>query len=1083
MEAGVSLVSELLVIFFIKLGLSQKSPQKMSTSGGKMQPTISKFFASVKKDGKAKFDTDEEKKQNHTSKVAEVSISPAIKRAKTHTYINGSSKKAKKENSDSGLCSSPEAEGSTAPKKKSPTSWTKNRLQSFSCDTVEEMEVNQEPLVTTKKVNQNMVKSKLENFRSQNSSNTTVDNTVSQPAESASLKPGRMKALPGMKLTPLEQQVVAIKNKQPDVVLFVECGYKYRFFGNDAEIAAKELNIIAHLDHSFMTASIPTHRLHVHVRRLVAKGYKVGVVKQTETAALKAAGSNKSAPFERELTALYTRSTLIGEDVTPAAGAEGVGDGDLAEGATAMLLVVHEGKSSSGKEGTIGISVIAVQPSTGDIIYDTFDDSSTRTELWCHLDHIQPVEALVSNNISDITVRAITAATTKNEDCIRIERLDEAKFEYSESLKRVCELFAGEEEKIKHISGLPSDVVSCLGAALQYLAEFKLDRIIKMAGSVCRYSSSSNYMRLSGATLRNLEVLTNAVDGGITGSLLWALDKTQTKFGSRLLRRWIIQPLLNIEEIKERQDMIEELMISDAPVLNKLKSLLCKLPDFERALTTIFHKKCSPHEFWLAVEGLSQVQAGLSRVSGNIDDSVKTPGLISLLQEVLDGLLNVEAFASNINEVSAREGKKTSLFKDFSEFPEVVKKQQEIADVEQELNSLKPEISKVLKIPSFNYTTVSGLEYLIEVKNSQLKAVPKNWAKISSTKACCRFRSPEIEKLFTKLQQLREQLQAACHEAWLEVLELFSSQYQRHRQAVKCLATLDALTSLANVAKSQGYCRPKLHAIESGKRILKIIEGRHPIVSQLKMGDEQYVANDTHLKVDGQRIMLVTGPNMGGKSCYMRQVALIALMSQIGSYVPAVSVEMSVLDAIYTRMGAADEIYTGRSTFMVEVGETADIMKEATTNSLVILDELGRGTATHDGVAIAMAALDYFLNQVKCLTIFVTHYLPLTEFELLYPEHVGNFHMSFIVNEEGEGIDVVTFLYQLTSGSAGQSYGLNVARLARVPHPILLKAAEKSKQLEKICSMRRKEKEIFQKLVQSTENTRELLQELKRLSE
>ncbi|KAK7078252.1 Mismatch repair protein msh3 [Halocaridina rubra] len=224
--------------------------------------------------------------------------------------------------------------------------------------------------------------------------------------------------------------------------------------------------------------------------------------------------------------------------------------------------------------------------------------------------------------------------------------------------------------------------------------------------------------------------------------------------------------------------------------------------------------------------------------------------------------------------------------------------------------------------------------------------------------------------------------------------------------------------------------------------------------------------------------MLVTGPNMGGKSCYMRQVALIALMTQIGSFVPAEEVEMSILDAIYTRMGAADEIYSGRSTFMVEVSETADIMREATSRSLVILDELGRGTSTHDGVAVAMGALDYFLNTIKCLTIFVTHYLPLTEFEHLYPEAVGNYHMAFLVHEEEEDVDVVTFLYQLTSGSAGQSYGLNVARLAHIPLRIIKKASEKSKGLERFCTMRRKGKAVFHDIFKSKESPTLLMEKL-----
>lgn len=516
-----------------------------STPNVKKQPTISKFFAPKHKNGGAMFRTDEEKKEKN-NKVVEVNYSPTLKRTKSSGSENGSpvaehkSKKLRGEDSHSGS-SSQETSESGACEKKSLAPWTKNRLQSFkaesSSDNEDKMEVEEEalePSKPVKTVSQNGVKMKLDSFNRPQCSNSDSSPSGSQATEKkTSSKPGLMKALPGLKLTPLEQQVVAIKNKHLDTVLFVECGYKYRFFGHDAEIAAKELNIVAHLDHSFMTASIPTHRLHVHVRRLVAKGYKVGVVKQTETAALKAAGSNKSAPFERQLTAMYTRSTLIGEDVTPAGGGDGVDDGDLSEGTTAMLLVVSEGKSSGGKDGTVGISLVAIQPSTGDILYDHFDDSSTRTELWCRLDHIQPVEALVPESISELTVRAVTSATTKNEDCIRIERLTDTKFDYSESLKKVCELFDGDENMTKHVSGLPSDVVGCLGATLDYLAEFKLDRIIKMAGSIRQYTSEKHHMRLSGATVRNLEVIANGVDGGTKGSLFWALNNTQTKFGSK----------------------------------------------------------------------------------------------------------------------------------------------------------------------------------------------------------------------------------------------------------------------------------------------------------------------------------------------------------------------------------------------------------------------------------------------------------------------------------------------------------------------------------------------------------------------
>ncbi|KAG0721273.1 DNA mismatch repair protein Msh3 [Chionoecetes opilio] len=887
---------------------------EMSGLGSKKQPTISMFFASSSNGQLKKCVTDEEKKVKSHAERAEVVVSPAIKRAnsgrsKGGKWGKGSAKRARlQDHTEHTPAPSPSHNGS--PVKRDLTPWTKTRLGAFSCDpgvedeagaamAVEEGEAPGEAAPT----NEKNIGDKLNAFKNTNGSSCSNNKQVAPPSapSSSSIKPALLKPLPGMKLTPLEHQVADIKNKQPDVLLFVECGYKYRFFGNDAEIAAKELNIIAHLDHSFMTASIPTHRLHVHVRRLVAKGYKVGVVKQTETAALKAAGANKTAPFGRKLTALYTRSTLIGEDVTPGVGGAGLEDGDVLEGTTAMLLVLSEAKVPAGKDGAVLISIVAIQPSTGDIIYDTFEDSKTRTELCCRLDHLQPVEAVVSPATSELTTKTITSAATKNDDCIRIEHLDENKFDSEKSMTLIVDLLNGEDEKVNHISSLPTSVIGCVGATLQYLAEFKLDGIVKMAGSIQKYSSGHHHMRLSGATLRNLEVLANAVDGSSKGSLFWALDSTQTKFGSRLLRRWITQPLLDEGEIVERQDMVDEVIKSSVPVLVKLKEVLYKLPDFERAITTIFHKKCSPHEFWLAVQGLSRLHSELSKTEGNLENTITSPGLVKLLRDVLDGLANVEAYAANIHEASARESKKTTLLKDFSEYPNVISRQQEIAEVEKKLKDLIPDIARTLAVPAFKYTTVSGLEYLIEVPNSRLKAVPKNWSKISSTKAVGRFRSPEIERNFQRLQQLREQLQLDCHEAWVKVLADFSGHYHRHRQAVRSLAALDVLVGLAGIARTQGFCRPKLSAKGDGGAKLKIVQGRHPVVSQIQMQDKQYVANDTNMEVARERVMLVTGPNMGGKSCYMRQVALIALMAQMGSFVPADSVEMTILDAIYTR--------------------------------------------------------------------------------------------------------------------------------------------------------------------------------------
>lgn len=1067
----------------------------------KKQSTLSKFFSPKNNAGKSK--SDEDSPGRVSKKILEVCTSPSLKRMKSESPKGNSplAKKLKLDDEDESK------KGDTKAKSGSKTlsAGTVSKFESFSYDNSKDSEESKlngkaEPMQTeecetsginenkenvVKKMSQNGVKNKLDAFNrvkgpvaDQSEESSSPANDVSQTSSDEPVKPklGPLKPQPGVKLTPLEQQVVAVKQKHPDCLMFVECGYKYRFFGCDAEIAAVELNIQAHMDHSFMTGSIPTHRLHVHVRRLVAKGYKVGVVKQTETAALKAAGNNKGAPFGRELSAIYTRATLIGEDVQPQ-GQQDADESDISE-ATETLVVVLEGKSAEEKKGNIGLTFLAIQPSTGEMTYDVFDDGPARTELWSRLDHIQAVEALLPKDISKQTVRVITADNSSNEDCVRLEYLADDTFEYSSALQTVCQLFEGDNERMSEVSALPSSVVSCLGALIHYLREFKLDRIIKLASTMRPYSQLSAHMKLSGATLRNLEVLRNEGDGKVYGSLLWALDHTNTRYGSRLLQRWLCQPLLNVSAIEERQEMIQELMTSDTPIIQLLLNLFNKFkPDFEKAITTIFHKKCNTGSFWQCVSGLSHIHGELSRCGGNLEDSVQTPALRKLLKGAIDGLDNVREFSNNINEQSAKENKKTTLFHDVSDFPNIVERQEGISEVEQQLKDLKPEISRTLRQPAFNYTTVSGLEYVIEVKNANLKAVPNSWKKVSSTKAVCRYRSPEVERLLNKLQQLREQLQQDCQQAWLKVLEDFSSHYQQHRSAVRCLANLDALLSLAKVAKTQGYGRPKV--LEDGGK-LEIIGGEHPIVRQLMGQDTQYVANDTNMETSRKRVMLVTGPNMGGKSSYMRQVALIALMAQVGSFVPAESACISVLDAIYTRMGATDEIYTGRSTFMVEVGETADIMAEATEKSLVILDELGRGTSTHDGVAVAMAALDYFLNKIKCLTIFVTHYLPLAEFEKQFPDHVGNFHMSFIVSEEEEeGIDVVTFLYQLTCGSAGQSYGLNVARLAEVPGDLIKKAGQKSSALERTVHLRRHGKEVFKSAFSESSSAKDLLSALK----
>uniref|UniRef100_A0A8C4KYX9 DNA mismatch repair protein MSH3 n=1 Tax=Equus asinus TaxID=9793 RepID=A0A8C4KYX9_EQUAS len=816
--------------------------------------------------------------------------------------------------------------------------------------------------------------------------------------------------------TPLELQYIEMKQQQKDAILCVECGYKYRFFGEDAEIAARELNIYCHLDHNFMTASIPTHRLFVHVRRLVAKGYKVGVVKQTETAALKAIGDNKSSLFSRKLTALYTKSTLIGEDVNPLVKLDDAVNVDeiITDTSTSYLLCICENKENvkDKKKGNIFIGLVGVQPATGEVVFDSFQDSASRSELETRILSLQPVELLLPSTLSEQTellIRRATAVSVRD-DRIRVERMDNMYFEYSHAFQMVTEFYAKDVVDVKGsqsfsgIINLEKPVICSLAAIIRYLKDFNLEKVLSKP-----------------------------------------------------------------KEINARLDAVSEVLYSESSVFGQIENHLRKLPDIERGLCSIYHKKCSTQEFFLIVKTLHHLKSEFQALVPAVNSHVQSDLLRTFILEIPELLSPVERYLKILNEQAAKIGDKTELFKDLSDFPLIKKRKDEIQEVTHRIQIHLQEIRKIIKNPSAQYVAVSGQEFLIEVKNSAVSCIPTDWVKIGSTKAVSRFHSPFVVENYRHLNQLREQLVLDCSAEWLEFLENFSEHYHSLCKAVHHLATVDCIFSLAKVAKQGDYCRPTLQ--EERKILIK--NGRHPVIDVLLGEQDQYVPNSTNLSGDSERVMIITGPNMGGKSSYIKQVALITVMAQIGSYVPAEEATIGIVDGIFTRMGAADNIYKGRSTFMEELTDTAEIIRKATSQSLVILDELGRGTSTHDGIAIAYATLEHFIRDVKSLTLFVTHYPPVCELERSYSQQVGNYHMGFLVNEddskpdlgeEEQVPDFVTFLYQITKGIAARSYGLNVAKLADVPGEILKKAASKSKELEGLVNMKRKRLKCFAKL-------------------
>ncbi|XP_047714710.1 DNA mismatch repair protein Msh3 isoform X4 [Prionailurus viverrinus] len=808
--------------------------------------------------------------------------------------------------------------------------------------------------------------------------------------------------------TPLELQYIELKQQQKDAILCVECGYKYRFFGEDAEVAARELNIYCHLDHNFMTASIPTHRLFVHVRRLVAKGYKVGVVKQTETAALKAIGDNRSSLFSRKLTALYTKSTLIGEDVNPLVKLDDAINVDeiVTDNSTNFLLCICEDQENvkDKKKGNIFIGMVGVQPATGEVVFDSFQDSASRLELETRILCLQPVELLLPSHLSEQTENLIHRATAARvrDDRIRVERMDNVYFEYSHAFQAVTEFYAKDvvdiqgSQSFSGIINLEKTVICSLAAIIRYLKEFNLEKVLSKPKNFKQLSGEMEFMTINGTTLRNLEILQNQTDMKTKGSLLWVLDHTKTSFGKRKLKKWVTQPLLKLREINARLDAVSEVLHSESSVFGQIENHLRKLPDIERGLCSIYHKKCSTQEFFLIVKTLYHLKSEFQALIPAVNSHVRSDLLQTFILEIPELLSPVERFLKLLNEQAAKSGDKTELFKDLSDFPLIKKRKDEIEEVTHRIQIHLQDIRKILKNPSAQYVTVSGQEFMIEIKNSAVSCIPTDWVKVGSTKAVSRFHSPFIVENYRRLNQLREQLVLDCSAEWLDFLEDFSEHYHSLCKAVHHLATVDCIFSLAKVAKQGNYCRPTLQE----ERKIMIKNGRHPVIDVLLGEQDQYVPNSTSLSGDSERVMIITGPNMGGKSSYIKQVALITIMAQIGSYVPAEEATIGIVDGIFTRMGAADNIYKGQSTFMEELTDTAEIIRQATSQSLVILDELGRGTSTHDGIAIAYATLEHFIKDVKSLTLFVTHYPSVCELEKSYLQQVGNYHMGFLVNED-----------------------------------------------------------------------------------
>lgn len=722
---------------------------------------------------------------------------------------------------------------------------------------------------------------------------------------------------------------------------------------------------------------------------------------------------------------------------------------------------------------------------------------------------------------------------------VRIERISRDCFRDGGALAEVIAFYKSkgeddaadsvEDEKVdpglEAVMAMPDIVMQSLALALRYLRQFGMEKVLKLGASFRRFAGHSE-MSLSPNALRQLEILRNNADGTNKGTLLWLMDHTHTLFGARLMRHWVTHPLQDEGLIAARLDAVTEIAESMGSVgvaqghgsfpgsgrgggnvgslsrdaageggknskqglLVSLLMSLGKLPDVERGITRIFLRTATAAEFVSVVQGLIKASRQLRQLHFDhkdsdmeLDDVHPKSVKSSLMRRLVAAASSVSVsepaaqLLSSLDTDAAASGDKLKLFhcRD-GKFPEVKNCRLAIEAIEQQLEDLLPNIRKVLKSPRLEYMSVSGTTHLIQMPVAH--RVPANWIKVNSTKAMHRYHPPEVLEALDALTLAKEELSIACGRAWDAFLAEFASHYVAFRAAVQALAALDCLHSLAIVSRNQGYVRPEFVGKCDPSQLL-ITAGRHPVLDATLQ--DGFVPNDTYLQADKERCQIITGPNMGGKSCYIRQVALITIMAQVGSYVPATSAKLHVCDAVFTRMGASDSIQKGSSTFFEELSETSSILRRATSRSLVIIDELGRGTSTHDGVAIAYATLHHLLKEIRCLTFFVTHYPRIADLKDEFPGNVSPYYVSYLaegqinkqlpeaqippVQSEGnsrelryaeEATQKITFLYKLVPGVASRSFGLHVARLAQLPEVCVLQAAAKAAKLEEEVNSR-----------------------------
>ena len=796
-------------------------------------------------------------------------------------------------------------------------------------------------------------------------------------------------------LTPMMKQYMETKSQYPDCILFYRLGDFYEMFFDDALTASRELEITltgknCGQEERAPMCGVPYHAVESYLNKLVSKGYKVAICEQLEDP------KTAKGIVKRDVVRIVTPGTNLDTQAL-----------DETRNNYIMCIVYIADR--------YGVSVSDI--TTGDYFVTEIPDSA---KLMDEIYRFSPSEIICNEAFY---MSGMDLDGMRDRLGITIYSLDSWYFDDAVCRQKLLEHF-----KVTSFAGLGLADYDCgiisAGALLQYLLETQKNSLSNLT-HITPYAAG-RYMMLDSSTRRNLELCETLREKQKRGSLLWVLDKTKTAMGARTLRKYVEQPLIDKKEIEKRLDAVTELK-DQAISREEIREYLSPVYDLERLITRIAYGTANPRDltaFRSSLEMLPHIRYILEEMESE---------LLKNIHDDMDALEDLCTLVKDaIREDPPIAMKEGNIIRDgYNE--EVDKLRRAKSDGKDWLAKLENDEREKTGIKNLRikYNKVFG--YYLEVTNSYKDMVPDYYTRKQTLANAERYITPELKELEDMILGAEDKLYALEYELYSQVRDTIASEIERIQKTAKAVAALDAFASLAVVAERNNYTRPKINE----KGVIDIKEGRHPVVERM-IPNDMFIANDTYLDDKKHRISIITGPNMAGKSTYMRQTALIALMAQIGSFVPAKSADIALSDRIFTRVGASDDLASGQSTFMVEMTEVANILRNATSKSLLILDEIGRGTSTFDGLSIAWAVVEYISDSrlLGAKTLFATHYHELTELEGKI-SNVNNYCIA--VKEKG---DDIVFLRKIVKGGADKSYGIQVAKLAGVPDLVIDRAKE-----------------------------------------